>query len=102
MCDNAIFDSGYNIWQFISADVWMSFVQNLLCGTELYKKIQNSINISPLIASCIQLAITVRTCTTFAKAIIAVGVNNPFLIKRGQVSSPRPYIFASFQNNWLN
>ena len=77
---NSLPHGSNDLWQLIGTNMRMSFVQDFFIGTKVYKKIQDTINISTFATTGVQLAIAVSACPTLPKTVIAFGVYNTFFI----------------------
>jgi len=77
----------------------MRFVQYIFFRPESHKKTEQMFHVSSFVASSIQFAIAIRSRTSFAEAIVTFRIDDTLLRKNCQVSSSRPYLPASLQNN---
>ena len=86
-------------WKLVRADVRMGIYQDGGACPVLAEDIQNLIDIATLLASGVELAVRIGTGTSFAKAIIAFGVNLVFATYLGNIHLPVAYVLATFHHN---
>jgi len=90
-----------DVWQLVGANVRVGFVQNLFIGTKMYQYGKDALNVAPLVAAGVQLAIAVGACAAFAKTVIAFLIYYAFLVHGCKVAPAAAHIFAALQHNWF-
>src|SRR5690606_13297461 len=92
---------GDDFRQFVGADMRMGFVQNVFLGAKLHEYIQYAVHIAAFGATGVQFTIAVGAGATFAKAVIAFGIDNAFFVEHGQIAAARAHVFTSFEQYGL-
>ena len=85
--------------QLISTNMRMSVSQDIRRGTMLAEYIENLLYRATLLTACIELAIRIGTCSTLAKAVIALCINLLCLCDLGQILLTFMDILTTFQHN---
>jgi hypothetical protein len=60
---------------------------------------QDAPDAAPFVGAGVEFSVGIGSRTAFTEAVIRVGVDNVLLVDGRQIAPPRPYVFASFQDN---
>ena len=97
--DNRIAHILYHARQLICTDMRMGICKDVRIGTMLAEDIQNLIHATTLLASGIKLTVTIRSCTTFTKTIVALTIHLLGLGDVGKVLFTLTHVLATLQDN---
>ena len=97
--DNCIAHILYHARQLICTDMRMGICKDVRIGTMLAEDIQNLIHATTLLASGIKLTVTIRSCTTFTKTIVALTIHLLSLGDVGKVLFTLTHVLAALQDN---
>ena len=88
--------------QLVATNVRMSIDENILAGTMLMKDAEDALHRATFATAGVKLPITVSTCPTLAKAIVAIGVNNALARDGGNIEPAVAHILATLQHYRLD
>ena len=97
--DNCIAHILNHARQLICANMRMGICKDVRIGTMLAENIQNLIHATTLLASGIKLTVTIGSCTTFTKTIVALTIHLLGLGNVRKVLFTLTYVLATLQNN---
>lgn len=95
---NLIADIPDDMRKQVAAYVWMGVHENIGTGTMLYKQGQHLVDIAPLPAPCIKLAVAVSSRSPLSETIVALWIDPLAAGYFGEINTPGVHIPAPFQH----
>jgi hypothetical protein len=89
----------YDTGQAVCTDVWMGIHQYGIAGSVLHKDMKNLFAVAALLASGEKFSVAVGSCASFAKGIVAFGVNLLGGTDTRQILFAGPDVLSALHNN---
>ena len=82
--------------QFVAADMSMCLVEDIIFGAEMMEEFHHALHIAAFLAAGVELAVGESACTSFAKAVVRLGIEPLVAVERGDILFALSYILTAF------
>ena len=85
--------------ELVRADMWVGIDENLRVSTEAAEDTQDFLHATTLLAACVELAVREGSRSTFAEAVVGLGIDKARLLQLDEVTTTLHHILSTLDDD---